>query len=158
MKLKTIKAIKLLNLILFRYSYTSQLNIRRFFHIWTPRLDVWMARNPDEQKSRLSEVQMARCPDGQMSGWPEVQMAKRTVGQKDRWPKGQFVWKADILMTIWFISGIPIKQIPKYWCSLGDPGDPSNDPPAQEYIGTEHWVWWFPKYYHFCRREKLIKH
>ena len=86
-------------------------------------LDVWIARNPDEKKSRLSEVQMARCPDGQMArrpngqkdSWPEVQMARRTVGQKAR-------YLDDYMLYIGYI-----KQIPKYWCSLGDP---SNDLPG----------------------------
>ena len=89
--------------------------------------DVWIARCLDSQMSRWPEVRMARHSDGQMAGWPEVQMAGCTDGcQKSRWPKGQLVRKPDILISSYMVYIGYIKQIPKYWCSLCNPGDPSN--------------------------------
>ena len=66
---------------------------------------------------------MAVCTDGQMSRWQEGQMARKTVGQKSRRTVGQ---KARYLDDYMLYIGY-IKQMPKYWCSLGDP---SNDPPG----------------------------
>ena len=71
------------------------------------------------------DVWMARCPDGQKSKWPQGELARRIVGQKAR-------NLDDYMVYIEYI-----KQIPKYWCSLGNPRDPSNDPAAQVYIGTD---------------------
>ena len=67
---------------------------------------------------------MARCPDGRMYGWPDVQMARRPNGQKDSWPEVQMArrtvgQKARYLDDYMLYIGY-IKQIPKYWCSLGD--------------------------------------
>ena len=78
------------------------------------QIDVWMVRCPDGQMSRWSDVWMARRPDGQMSKWSDVQMSRWPVVRIDRY--------LDVFMFI--------KQILKYWYSLGNRSYPSNDPPV----------------------------
>ena len=78
------------------------------------QIDVWMVRCLDGQMYRWPEDQMVWCPNGQMSGLSDVQMAKRPVVQIPRY--------LDVFMFI--------KQILKYWYSLGNRSYPSNDPPV----------------------------
>ena len=95
--------------------------------------DIQMVRCLDDQMSRWSDVWMVRCPDGLMSKWSDVWMVRCLDSQKTRWsdgPNGQQSKQPDIQMSLCLLKFI--KQILKYWCSLGNPCYPSNDPP--EYI------------------------
>ena len=69
--------------------------------------EVQIARCPDRRMAEWPDVWMARCPDGQKSKWPQGELARRIVGQKAR-------NLDDYMVYIEYI-----KQIPKYWCSLG---------------------------------------
>ena len=102
---------------------------------WSP--EVQMAGIPDGQMSEWPEVHMARSPDGQMTGWLEVQITRWPDGQKSKWPDVQKTRRPNTIYTYIYryILNEFIKQILKYWCSLGDLSYPSNNPSVDDVFG-----------------------
>ena len=86
------------------------------------QMSWWSDRCLDGQMSRWSDVWMVRCTDGQKTRWSDVQMVRCLDGQMSKWPVVQIPRYLDVFMFI--------KQILKYWYSLGNPSYPSNDPPV----------------------------
>ena len=70
---------------------------------------------------------MARSPDNKMTRWSEVQMARCPEDQKAKYHLVLYIYR--------YILNEFIKQILKYWCSLGDPSYLSNNPSVDDVFG-----------------------